>query len=195
MEVFAAGQNPNQLAANTFHRYGRTPCRLPFVTTLLVMTPCSFHIVPICMIHAHAYRETRGLVTHPRGYCPDAGSGCGGAGHRVRKNEQSNHRTEHCIAAIHMSNGSDDGHKLCDWKFTSARSRMPGPPYGFVTSLTDMPGCMTCGASPHNVLSQGLVTKPNLAMTINCTVRQQLYNSMIYTHVARVCVGSSLRCG
>ena len=47
-------------------------------------------------------------------------------------------------AAIHMAKGADDGHTLCGWKFTSARSRMPDPPYRFVTSLTDMPGCMMC---------------------------------------------------
>ena len=47
-------------------------------------------------------------------------------------------------AAIHMAKGADDGHTLCGWKFTSASSRMPGPPYRFVASLTDMPGCMMC---------------------------------------------------
>ena len=47
-------------------------------------------------------------------------------------------------AAIHMAKGAGDGHTLCGWKFTSVRSRMPGPPYRFIASLTDMPGCMMC---------------------------------------------------
>ena len=51
-------------------------------------------------------------------------------------------------AAIHMAKGADDWHTFCGWKFTSARSLTLGPPYRFVTSLTDMPGCMMCEKCP-----------------------------------------------
>ena len=65
-------------------------------------------------------------------------------------------------AAIRMAKGAGDGHTLCGWKFTSSRSRMPGPPYRFVASLTDMPGRMTCeNAFRLSVLYQWPVMKPN----------------------------------
>ena len=95
-----------------------------------------------------------------------------------------------------MAKSAGDGHTLCGWKFSSAHSRMLGPPYRFIASLTDMLGCMMCEIClpTDRAISMPRYEAELSGDIINCTVRLQLYKSMINAHATHVCEGSSMHC-